>query len=115
MSLFDNDSYLTRVVLIPSAVFLSAIFGGAYGSGREIVEFMTRYGPVGGLLSIVTIALAFAGCLFLCFEIARLTRAYDYHAFGRVLLRGASPALRGRPYHRSAARTDDQRHRERNT
>ncbi len=91
MSLFDNNSYLTRVVLIPSAVFLSAIFGGAYGSGREVVEFMTRYGPIGGLLSIVAIALAFAGCLFICFEIARLTRAYDYHAFGRVLLRGASP------------------------
>ena len=37
MSLFDKDSY-SRVVLIPSAVFLSAIFGGAYGSGREIVD-----------------------------------------------------------------------------
>ena len=52
MTLFDKDSYLPRVVLIPSAVFLSAIFGGAYGSGREVVEFMTRYGPIGGLLSI---------------------------------------------------------------
>ena len=91
MTLFDKDSYLTRVVLIPSAVFLSAIFGGAYGSGREVVEFMTRYGPIGGLLSIVSIALAFAGCLFVCFEVSRLTGAYDYRAFGRVLLRGASP------------------------
>jgi len=91
VSLFDNDNYLPRVVLIPSAVFLSAIFGGAYGSGREVVEFMTRYGPIGGLLSIVAIALAFAGCLFLCFEIARLTHAYDYRSFGRTLLRGASP------------------------
>ena len=52
MTLFDKDSYLPRVVLIPSAVFLSAIFGGAYGSGREVVEFMTRYGPIGGVLSI---------------------------------------------------------------
>jgi len=85
------ERYLTRVILLPTSVFVSAIFGGAYGSGREVVEFITRHGPVGGLLSIAAITIVLSACLFLCFEIARLARAYDYHSFARTLLGRASP------------------------
>ena len=48
-----HDSYLFRVLLIPASVFLSVIFGGSYGSGREVMEFISQYGPAGGLLSIL--------------------------------------------------------------
>lgn len=80
-----------RVVLIPSSVFLAAIFGGGYGSGREVAEFVSRHGPVGGLMSLAVIGVVFVACLFLCFEIARLCRAYEYHGFARVLLGRAGP------------------------
>jgi uncharacterized membrane protein YkvI len=81
-----QNSYLTRVVLTPSAVFLSVIFGGAYGSGREVVEFISRHGPVGGYIAIGTIALVFLVCLFLVFEIGRMFQQFDYRGFSGVLL-----------------------------
>lgn len=81
-----SSSYLFRVILIPPAVFFSVIFGGAYGSGREIVEFMTKYGPSGGFISLATIAILYAAILFLCFEFARLTRSFEYRGFFKNLL-----------------------------
>ncbi|NYF30575.1 hypothetical protein [Sphingopyxis sp. JAI108] len=80
------SSKLTRVILTPSAVFLSVLFGGAFGSGREVVQFMSRHGPVGGFLSIGTIALVYAACLFLSFEIARIYRTHEYRGFYKLLL-----------------------------
>ena len=52
------DSYLFRVFIIPSAVFLSVVFGGSYGTGREVMEFVSRHGPVGGLLSLAAVVLS---------------------------------------------------------
>ena len=86
-----NLSYLFRVVLIPSAVFLSVIFGGAYGSGREIVAYISSNGPYGGLISIGTIFLFYSLVLFMCFEIARLFKTYDYSEFSKILLKRAWP------------------------
>lgn len=80
------SSKLTRVILTPSAVFLSVLFGGAFGSGREVVEFMSRHGPVGGFLSIAAIALVYATCLFLSFEIARAYQTHEYRGFYKLLL-----------------------------
>ena len=81
-----SGSYFSRVILIPSAVFLSALFGGAYGSGREVVEFISRHGPLGGLVAILTIAIAYAICLFLVYEMARMFRAWEYRGFANHLL-----------------------------
>lgn len=81
-----QSSFLTRVILIPSSVFLSVIFGGAYGSGREIVAYISSNGPVGGLTSILTIAVFYMAVLFICFELARLFRTHDYHGFSKILL-----------------------------
>lgn len=81
-----GNTYFSRVILIPSAVFLSALFGGAYGSGREIVEFISRHGPVGGFVAITTIAVAYAICLFLVFELARVFRIFEYRGFAKRLL-----------------------------
>ena len=51
------DSYLFRVLIVPSAVFLSVLFGAAYGSGREVVEFVSSNGPTGGLVAILVLVI----------------------------------------------------------
>ncbi len=80
------DSYLFRVLVVPTAVFLSVLFGAAYGSGREVVEFVTGNGPTGGLVAILTLIVTHGVLLVLSFELARLYRSYDYVSFFRVLL-----------------------------
>ncbi len=80
------ESFLFRVVVIPSAVFLSVLFGAAYGSGREVVEFVSSNGPNGGLLALLTLVVTHSILLVLSFEIARLYKAYDYLSFFKVLL-----------------------------
>ena len=80
------DSYLFRVLIVPSAVFLSVLFGAAYGSGREVVEFISSHGPTGGLVAILVLVITHAVLLVLSFELARLFKAYDYVSFFKVLL-----------------------------
>ncbi len=80
------DTYFFRVLVIPTAVFLSAIFGASYGSGREVMEFVSSNGPTGGLVSLSTLCVAYMVLLGLSFELARLFKAYDYVSFFKVLL-----------------------------
>lgn len=75
-----------RVLVIPSAVFVSVLFGPGYGSGREMVEFVSKHGPWGGLLSITIIAITFGILLSLSFEIARKFRSYNYQDLIAILL-----------------------------
>lgn len=77
---------LVRVILVPSAVFLSVLFGGSFGSGREVVEFMSENGPAGGFISIAIIAAVYSTCLFLSFELSRLYKTYEYRGFFKLLL-----------------------------
>lgn len=79
-------SYLNRVLIIPAAVFVSVLFGPGYGTGREMVEFVSKHGPTGGVLAILTIALTFAVLLSLSFELARKFRAYNYQRLMTELL-----------------------------
>jgi hypothetical protein len=72
------SSRFVRVILIPAGVFQSVIFGGAYGTGREIAQFISSLGPVGGLLAIAVAGLGFGVAMALSFELARLGRTYDY-------------------------------------
>ena len=44
------SSRFVRVYVVPGAVFQSVMIGGGYGTGREIVEFFTSFGLLGGLL-----------------------------------------------------------------
>jgi uncharacterized membrane protein YkvI len=62
------------------------MMGGGYGTGREIVEYFSRYGFVGGLLGLVLVTSCFVVLLAVSFELARLYRAYDYRRFFQVLL-----------------------------
>jgi uncharacterized membrane protein YkvI len=80
------DTYIFRVFIIPAAVFLSVVFGGSYGTGREVMEFVSGHGPVGGLLSIVAIAATYAVLLFFTFELARKFGEYEYRGFFQQLL-----------------------------
>ena len=59
------DSYLFRVFIIPSSVFLSVVFGGSYGTGREVMEFISQHGPVGGLLPLPPWWLLIVSCCLL--------------------------------------------------
>lgn len=81
------QTFFFRVLVIPSAVFLSVIFGASYGSGREVAEFVSSHGPTGGLVAISTGAAVYGVVLTLSFELARLFKTYDYVSFIRVLLR----------------------------
>lgn len=77
---------LWRVYVIPAAVFQSLMIGGGYGTGREIIEFFSRYGIFGGFLGLVTAIGCFAVLLATTYEFARVYSAYDYRRFFRELL-----------------------------
>ena len=65
-----NDESLKKIIV-----------GGGYGTGREIVQYFTRFGPHGGLLALTVATLVFGLVLSLTFEIGRRFRAYDHRAF----------------------------------
>ncbi|SVE47854.1 uncharacterized protein METZ01_LOCUS500708, partial [marine metagenome] len=52
-----RDSYLFRVILIPTAVVLSVLFGASYGSGREVMEFVSSNGPSGGFVALAVLVM----------------------------------------------------------
>ena len=72
---------LIQVYVVPAAVFVSVVMGGGYGTGREVIEFFTRYGILGGLFGIAVATCVFALVLACTFEFARVFRAYDYRSF----------------------------------
>lgn len=75
-----------HVYIVPAAVFISVVMGGGYGTGREVVEFFTRYGLLGGLLGTVAAACVFAVVLACTYEFARVFRLYDYRSFFKKLI-----------------------------
>lgn len=75
-----------RVYVVPAGVFQSLMVGGGYGTGREIVEYFSRFGFAGGLLGLLLVTVCLAVVLLASYEFARLFRAYDYRRFARALL-----------------------------
>lgn len=75
-----------QVYVIPPAVFVSVIMGGGYGTGREIVEFFSRYGVGEGLIGIGVAGAVFATVFALTFDFARRMGAYEYQTFFRELI-----------------------------
>lgn len=71
---------------MPAAVFQAVLVGGGYGTGREVVEFISVAGPSGGLLSVGWVFLAMALILLPSFEFARVFQTYDYRHFFQALL-----------------------------
>lgn len=75
-----------RIYVVPGAVFQSLMIGGGYGTGREVVEYFSRFGLLGGVLGLSLVMICFAILLSVSFELARVCRAYDYRQFFRQLL-----------------------------
>ena len=75
-----------RIYIIPGAVFQSVMIGGGYGTGREIVEYFTSYGFLGGLFGLCIAFAVLAIVLALTFEFSRLFQVYDYRNFFKRLL-----------------------------
>ena len=73
--------------LLPGFVFQSVIIGGGYGTGRELVEYFLKYGPLVGLLGMVFITtIMWSVVLAVTFEFSRVFKAYDYLTFFKSLL-----------------------------
>jgi len=71
---------------LPGLVFQSVVIGGGYATGRELVEFFLPAGPVGGLLGMLVAAIIWSITMALCFEVARISKSYDYRRFFKQLL-----------------------------
>lgn len=80
------NSRFVRLYIIPGAVYQSVMVGGGYGTGREIVEYFTNYGLLGGAFAFLVSFLTVALVLGLTFELSRMYRAYDYRNFFKQLL-----------------------------
>lgn len=77
---------LFRTYILPGFVFQSVVIGGGYATGRELIEFFFRSGPIGGVLGMLVAGSTFSVVLAVSFEFARLSKAYDYRTFCRALL-----------------------------
>ena len=74
-------------LLLPGLVFQSIGIAGGYGTGRELAEFFLQYGPVGGLLGLLLpAAIIISTACAIAYELARLTRSYDYRRFLKQLM-----------------------------
>lgn len=73
-------------IWMPGFVLQSVVIGGGYATGRELIEFFLKSGPVGGLLGLLVATAMFSIVAALCFELARLTGSYDYRSFFQKLL-----------------------------
>ena len=81
-----NLNRVYRRYLLPAFVFQSVVIGGAYGTGRELIEFFLSEGPIGGLLGILVSMAVFSAVAMVTYELARMWGAYDYRHFFKRLL-----------------------------
>jgi len=63
--------------VLPGIILQSVLIGGAFATGREIVEYGAKFGSLGWIGGIV-IYIGFTLMTFLSFELARQFKAYDY-------------------------------------
>lgn len=79
-------------LLLPGIVLQSVLIGGGYATGREVVEYGARFGAQ-GWVAVVMAFLGFSLMAILTFELARLSRAYDYRSFMGQIIGRAWPAF----------------------
>ena len=83
---FLKSSFFKRY-LLPGFVFQSVVIAGGYGTGRELVEYFLKFGPLGGLLGMLLITtVMWSIVLAVTFEFSRIFRAYDYRTFFKKLI-----------------------------
>ncbi|MEM2025041.1 MAG: hypothetical protein QXW94_01970 [Desulfurococcaceae archaeon] len=83
----DKSSVLRRIwyAAITSIIIQSVWIGGGYGSGREIIEFIAKYGSI-GWIAILIGAITLLIALIPSFEVARVFKAYDYMTWAKQFL-----------------------------
>ena len=78
---------LFQKYILPGLVFQGVLIGGGYGTGREIVEYFMKYGPLGGIIGMFLISLiVWSLILAITFEFSRKFRTYDYRSLLMNLL-----------------------------
>lgn len=75
-----------KYYLLPGFIFQSALVAGGYGTGREVMEYVSQHGAIGGLIAVFVAVVIFAIILSLSWEFGRVFSAYDYHSFMQHLL-----------------------------
>ena len=76
-----------RRYIMPGLVFQGVLIGGGYGTGREIVEYFMKFGPLGGILGLFGVTLpVWAVILAVTFEFSRRFQTYDYRSLLMALL-----------------------------
>lgn len=80
-----QSSFFQRLIL-PGFAFKAVVIGGGYATGRELVEFFLRSGPVGGLLALSVTTLLWSVVCALTFSFAYATRSFDYRSFFQHLV-----------------------------
>lgn len=81
------------VCLVPAAIFQSVNIGGGYGTGRELVEYFTQYGPLGGFMGLALCAAVMSVIISLTYELARRFQAFEYRSFFKSLIGPFWPAF----------------------
>lgn len=81
-------------VVLPAAIFQIVLVGPGFSTGREVVEFAGRYGAL-GIGSLAVVLVGFAILCTIAYEVARVTRAYNYGVFIRHLIGPAWPLFDG--------------------
>ncbi len=72
--------------LLAGLIFQSVIIAGGYATGRELVQFFLSYGPAAGLAGMLLATLLISLVVPIGFELARVSRAYDYRSFVKLSL-----------------------------
>ena len=76
-----------RRYLLPGFIFQSVVIAGGYATGRELVEFFLRLGPLPGLAGMLLVSTVIWSLVAaVSFEFARRFHAYDYRTFFKRLL-----------------------------
>ena len=73
-------------LLLPGFLLQSVIIGGGYATGRELIEFFLSAGPLNGLLGMLVATIVFSLITALTFELARISKSYNYRHFFQQLL-----------------------------
>lgn len=82
-------AYLTksrfRRIMVPAIVFQSVSVGGGFSTGREVVEYVAKYGALGSV-AILTYVTVLAICGALVYEFSRRFDLYDYKSLMKNLI-----------------------------
>lgn len=71
--------------LLPAVIFQSVLMGGGYASGREVVQYGARFGVL-GIWNILAIFAGFTLISILMYELARVTKSYNYRPLVRNMI-----------------------------